>query len=157
MHDHFFQTNLKHNFWPSAKSYPKQVFRRISRGKKSTFFKFWTNKPTIIMKIVGIKKAKKINSMSQSLWQIGRPDLNEFFLNIFFFLSLSLSLFSFFFFFSWAADMSDMSRSQLCSVWNMELDFWVNKIQDRKQSWRSLLFKVFYCVCHIFSCILTSS
>ena len=52
--------------------------------------------------------------------------------------------------------MSDMSRSQLCSVWNMELDFWMNKIQDRTQSWRSLLFKVFYCVCHIFSCILTN-
>ena len=24
-------------------------------------------------------------------------------------------------------------------------------IQDRTQSWRSLLFKVFYCVCHVFS------
>ena len=31
--------------------------------------------------------------------------------------------------------------------------FWMNKIQDRTQSWRSLLFKVFHCVCHIFSCI----
>ena len=58
--------------------------------------------------------------------------------------------FFFFFFFSWAADVSDLSRSQL---WNMELDFWMSKIQDRTQSWRSLLFKVFHCVCHIFSCI----
>ena len=31
--------------------------------------------------------------------------------------------------------------------------FWMNKIQDRTQSWRSLLFRVFHCVCHIFSCI----
>ena len=31
--------------------------------------------------------------------------------------------------------------------------FWMNTIQDRTQSWRSLLFKVFHCVCHIFSCI----
>ena len=48
--------------------------------------------------------------MSQSSWQIGRPDLNTFF---FFY------VFFFFFFFFWAADVSDLSRSQL---WNMELD-----------------------------------
>ena len=47
--------------------------------------------------------------MSQSSWQIGRPDLNASFL-----------FFFFFFFFFWAADVSDLSRSQL---WNMELDF----------------------------------
>ena len=61
--------------------------------------------------------------------------------------------FFFFFFFFWAADVSDLSRSQLCSVWNMELDFWMNKIQDRTQIWSSLMFKVFYWVCHNFSCI----
>ena len=38
--------------------------------------------------------------------KIGRPDLNAVFLT--------------FFFFSWAAEVSDLSRSQL---WNMELDF----------------------------------
>ena len=85
-------------------------------------------------------RLKKINGMSQSSWQIGRPDLNAFF----FFYTF------FFFLFSWAADVPDLSRSQL---WNMELDFWMNKIQDRTQSWKSLLFKVFHCVCHIFSCI----
>ena len=53
-------------------------------------------------------------------------------------------------FFFWPADVSNLSRSQLCSVWNMELDFWMNKIQDRTQSWKSLLFKVYYCVCHFF-------
>ena len=30
-------------------------------------------------------RLKKINAMSQSSWQIGRPDLNAFFLNFFFF------------------------------------------------------------------------
>ena len=79
-------------------------------------------------------RLNKINTISQSSWQIGKPDLNAF-------------LFVFFF---WAADVSDLSRLQL---WNMELNFWMNKIQDRTQCWRSLLFKVFYCVCHIFSCI----
>ena len=34
-------------------------------------------------------------------------------------------------FFFWAADVSNLGRSQLCSVWNMELDLWMNKIQDR--------------------------
>ena len=58
-----------------------------------------------------------------------------------------------FFFFFWAADVSNLGRSQLCSVWNMELDLWMNKIQDRTQSWRSLLYKVFYYVCHFFSSI----
>ena len=40
-------------------------------------------------------------------------------------------------------------------IW--ELDFWMNKIQDRTQSWRSLLFKVFHCVCHVISCIFWKS
>ena len=85
----------------------------------------------------------KKKSMSQSLWQIRKPDLKCSFFNV-----------VFFFFFSWAADVSNLSRSQLCSVWNMELDLWMNKIRGRTQSWRrSLLFKVFYCVCHVFSSI----
>ena len=33
--------------------------------------------------------------------------------------------------------------------------FWMNKIQDRTQSWRSLLFKLFHCVCHIVSLCLS--
>ena len=40
-----------------------------------------------------------------------------------------------------------------CSKWKTKWsisDFWMNKIQDRTQSWRSLLFKVFDCVCHVF-------
>ena len=87
------------------------------------------------------------------------------------FLKCGLSLvaqFFFFFFFFFKAKKNDsklltnwktwpkcifLTWSQLCSVWNMELYLWMNKIQDRTQSWRSLLFKVFYCVCHIFSCI----
>ena len=85
-------------------------------------------------------RLKKLNAMSQSSWQIGRPDLNASFFKRFFF--------------SWAADVSDLSWSQL---WNMELDIWMNKIEDRTQSWKSLLFKVFHCVCHIFSCIILTS
>ena len=57
-------------------------------------------------------------------------------------------------FFPWAAGLSDLSESQLCVVWNMELDFWINKIQDRTQSWRSLLFKVFYCLSNLLMYIL---
>ena len=106
------------------------------------FFNFSWQPFTCMSKIIVPElepvRLKKINAMSQSSWQIGRPDLNAVFLNFFFF------------FFSWAADVSDLSLSQL---WNMELDFWMSKIQDRTQSWRSLLFKVFHCVCHIFSCI----
>ena len=56
----------------------------------------------------------------------------------------------FFFFFFWAANVSDLSRSQL---WNMELDFGWTRYKAEHKSWRSLLFKVFHCVCHIFSCI----
>ena len=47
--------------------------------------------------------------MSQSWWQIRRPDLSAFFFNLFFF-----------FFFFCAADVLDLSRSQL---WNMNLSF----------------------------------
>ena len=54
----------------------------------------------------------------------------------------------FFFFFFWAANVSDLSRSQL---WNMELDFGWTRYKAEHKSWRSLLFKVFHCVCHIIS------
>ena len=84
-------------------------------------------------------RLRKINAMSQSSWQIGRPDLNAFFLTFFFF-----------FFFFWAANLSDLSRSQL---WNMELDFGWTRYKAEHKSLRSLLFKVFHCVCHIFSCV----
>ena len=84
-------------------------------------------------------RLRKINVMSQSSWQIGRPDLNAVFLTFFFFL-----------FFFWAANVSDLSRSQL---WNMELDFGWTRYKAEHKSWRSLLFKVFHCVCYIFSCI----
>ena len=55
-----------------------------------------------------------------------------------------------FFVFFWAANVSDISRSQL---WNMELDFGWTRYKAEHKSWRSLLFKVFHCVCHIFSCV----
>ena len=68
-----------------------------------------------------------------------------------------LRVFFFFFFFSWAADMSDLSRSQL---WNMELDFWMNKIQD---TWRqntelkkSVVQSVSLCLLYLFLYILMS-
>ena len=53
--------------------------------------------------------------------------------------------------------MSDLSRSQL---WNMELDFWMNKIQD---TWRqntelkkSVVQSVSLCLLYLFLYILTS-
>ena len=42
-------------------------------------------------------------------------------------------------------------RFESVTALKYELDFWMNKIQDRTQSWTSLLFKVLHCVCHIFS------
>ena len=69
---------------------------------------------------------------------------------LFFFVVAFLLFFCCCFFFC-TADVSNLSRSQLCSVWNMTLHFWMNKIQDRTRRWWSLLFKVFYCVCHVFS------
>ena len=88
--------------------------------------------------------------MSQSLWQIGRPDLNAFFLTFFFFSFFLIVIVVVF----WAADVSDLCRSQL---WNRELGFWMNKIQDRTQSWKSLLFKAFtLCLSYLFLYILTS-
>ena len=77
--------------------------------------------------------------MSQSSWQIERPDLNAVFLTF---------LFCFCFFSE--QQTSDLSRSQL---WNMELDFGWTRYKAEHKSWRSLLFKVFHCVCHIFSCV----
>ena len=66
-------------------------------------------------------------------------------------MSFFLTFFVFFLFF-WAANVSDLSRSQL---WNMELDFgWTRYMYKAEhKSWRSLLFIVFHCVCHTFSCI----
>ena len=87
-------------------------------------------------------RLKKINAMSQSSWQIGRPDLNAVFFNVFFF-------------FSWAADVSDLSRLQL---WNMELDIWMNKIQDTRQNTelkKSIVQSVSLCLSYLFLYILT--
>ena len=86
-------------------------------------------------------RLKKINAMSQSSWQIGKPDLNAVFFNVFFFF---------------------FSEQQTCEIWvghNFEiwnlilLDFAWTRYKAEHKSWRSLLFKVFHCVCHIFSCI----
>ena len=59
----------------------------------------------------------------------------------------------FFFFFSffhivivvvfWAADVSDLCRSQL---WNRELGFWMNKIQDRTQELKKSVVQSIYIV-----------
>ena len=80
--------------------------------------------------------------MSQSSWQIGRPDLNAFFLRAFFF--------------------SPPPEQQTCQIWvGHSFEIWnlifgwtrYKTLEDRTQSWRSLLFKVFHCVCHISSFI----
>ena len=84
-------------------------------------------------------RLKKINAMSQSSWQIGKPDLNAVFFNVFFFFLFFLS--------------SRSVRFELVTALKYGTWFWMNKIQDRTQSWRSLLFRVFHYACHIFSCI----
>ena len=69
------------------------------------------------------------------------------FLRVFFFSLLLLLLF-------WAADVSNLSRSQLCSVWYMELDK-----QDTKQNTelkKSVVQSVLLCLSCIFMYILTS-
>ena len=63
------------------------------------------------------------------------------FFNVFFF---------FFFFFFWAANVSDLSRSQL---WNMELDFgWTRYKAEHKELKKFVVHSVSL-VCHTFSCI----
>ena len=89
--------------------------------------------------------------MSQRLWQIERPDCKCVVFFIFWFL-----------FFSPQQKCQIWVGHNLCPVWNMELDLWMNKTQDWNKSERRVqegciqLFNVFYqfyCVCHIFSCI----
>ena len=82
-------------------------------------------------------QAKQKKILSQRLQQIGRPDLNAFL--------FGGSLF-------WAADVSNLSWSQLCSVWNIQNLIFGWTRYKTEHSWRNLLFKVFYCV-YVFSCI----
>ena len=119
----------------------------LATGKQTNLPRFGTLQ--FCENSVGLKEKKYI---SQSLWQIWRPDLN-----VSFFFFLTFFFFHFIYLFFWAADVSNLSRSQSYSVWNMELDLWMNKIQDRTQSWRSLLYKVFYCVQHVFSLYILTS
>ena len=65
--------------------------------------------------------------------------------------------FSFFLsFFFWAADVSNLDRSQLFSVWNKELDLWMNKIQDKTQLKKSVVQSVLLCLSCLLMYILTS-
>ena len=50
----------------------------------------------------------------------------------------------------WAADVSDLSLSQLCSVWNKELDFGMNKMQDKTELKKSVVQSVLLCLSYIF-------
>ena len=93
-------------------------------------------------KVSDMNKAKKINAMSQSLRQIGRPDLNAFFVCLFVFVFVCL-------FFSEAADVSDLSRSQL---WNMELDFGWTRYKTEHELKKSVVKSLSY----LFLYILTS-
>ena len=74
---------------------------------------------------------------------------------VFFFFCFVFVLFCFFF--SWAADASNLIRSQVYSVWNMELDLWMNKIQERIQELKtSVVQSISLCLTCIFVYILTS-
>ena len=87
-----------------------------------------------------LTEAIRKKSMSQSLWEIGRPDLNVVF------------------FFPWAADVSNLSRSQLCSLWNMELAWFMDE-QDARQDTelkKSIVRSVLLCLSCPFMYILTS-
>ena len=85
------------------------------------------------------KAKRKKKSMSQNLWQIGRPDLN---------VCLFVCLFS---------------EQQTCQIW-LGHNFvqyeiwnliyrWTRHKTEHMQSRRSLVYEVSYCVCCVFSCI----
>ena len=94
-------------------------------------------------------KAKKINAVSQSSWQIGRSDLNAVFNSFFFFF--------FFFFFLGSSRVRFESFTALKSgTW-----FWRNKIQDRTQELKksvagSVVQSVSLCLSYLLFYILTS-
>ena len=80
-------------------------------------------------------RLKKINAMSQSSWQIGRSDLNAF---VF-------------------PEQQTGVRFESVTALKYGTWFWMNKIQDRTQHWRSLLFvSVSLCLSYLFLYILTS-
>ena len=90
-----------------------------------------------------IRLKKKKNSISQSLWQIGKPDLNTFFLN--------------FFFFPWAAD--DSNFEWVTTLFSMKYGTWVLDEQDTKQNTelkKSVVQSVLLCLSCLFIYILTS-
>ena len=104
--------------------------------------------------------------MSQSLWHIGRPDLNAFFfflilMECLFFslvgcLLLLLLLFLFFLSF-WAADVSNFSRSQ--PLFSMKYGTWFMDEQDTTRRStelkKSVVQSVLFCLSYLFI-ILTS-
>ena len=77
--------------------------------------------------------------MSQSLWQIGRPDLNAFF------------FFFFFFFLS-----SRRVRFESVTALKYITWFWMNKIQDNTELKKSVVQSVSLCLSYLFLYILTS-
>ena len=77
--------------------------------------------------------------LSQSSWQIGRPDLNAGFLTVFFF--------------PWVADVSDLSCSQ---IWNMELDLDEQDTRQNTELKKSVVQSVSLCLSYLFLFILTS-
>ena len=97
------------------------------------------------MLLIRLKKKKIYVSKLVTDWKTW-PKCGFFNAGFFFF-------FFFFFFFLSSWRFKWVGHITLFSM-NMELEFWMNNlIQDRTQSWRSLLFKVSYYVCHVFSSI----
>ena len=118
----------------------KSCGRKNLRAEREIYF----FKKVAISKLYNFDSSIRLKkSMSQNLWQIGRPDPNAFF-NVFFF---------FFFFFS---------EQQACKIWvghNLvqyeiwNLIFgWIRHKTEHKVE-EVCCSEVFYFVCHVFSCI----
>ena len=94
-----------------------------------------------------IRLKKKVNAMSQSSWQIGRPDLNVVFLTVFFSSSSSSSFFS---------------EQQTCQIWVVHsFEIWnlILDEQDTRQDTelkKSVVQSVSLCLSYLFLYILTS-
>ena len=96
----------------------------------------------IICCAIGYIRLKKINAMSQSSWQIGRPDLNVVFLKVFFF---------FFFFLS-------NRRVRFESIPALKYGTWFLDEQDTRQNTelkKSVVQSVSLCLSYLFLYILT--
>ena len=92
------------------------------------------------MRVDSTDKAKKINAMSQSSWQIGIPDLNAFFFKHFFFFFLS------------------SRRVRFESVTALKYGTWFLDEQDTRQNTelkKSVVRSVSLCLSYLFLYILT--